>query len=248
MRGYQTGFYDLSAPVRDRESRLRQAAKIIHVLTAQPDIDLKAAHCLDLGCASGVITSQLAPLVSSMVGLDYDEIALRHTNTPSHNQPSPAFIRGDAMQLPFPAATFNLVICAQVYEHVPDSSHLAAELCRVLVPGGLVFFSGPNWLFPVEPHYGLPFLHWLPSSLAGRYLRLFRMGTHYYERSGTWWGLQRLLSCFTIRDLTIDVMRYRLRRSNSVFARLALQVPDIFWSLLLPLFPNFNWILYKPVG
>ncbi len=69
-----------------------------------------------------------------------------------------------AMPWPFPLEdeSCDLVICAQVYEHVPDDRRLAEEVYRVLKPGGVVFFSGPNWLFPIEGHYHLPFLHWLP--------------------------------------------------------------------------------------
>ncbi len=42
---------------------------------------------------------------------------------------------GDALGLPFPDATFDRVICAEVLEHVPDDRRAMAEIARVLKPG-----------------------------------------------------------------------------------------------------------------
>jgi|GEM_PF-3931049 len=41
------------------------------------------------------------------------------------------------LELPFPAARFDLVVCAWVLETIPDASTVASELMRVLKPGGL---------------------------------------------------------------------------------------------------------------
>lgn len=241
MRAYQADFYNLSERVRDRDSRLRQADKIRYVLTNLTHYPLSIARCLDLGCASGVITAALSPLVASIVGLDYDAVALQHVER--EGELNMAFVRGDGLHLPYPDSTFDLIICTQVYEHVPDDRHLVPEMQRVLKPGGIVFFSGPNWLFPIEPHYFLPFLHWLPSPLADRYLHLFYKSSHYYERSRTLWGLRRLLAQFTICDVTIEVLRYRERMMQIGLSRF---VPRWIWQILLPFYPNFNWILIKP--
>ena len=149
------------------------------------------------------------------------------------------------MCLPFGDNMVDVVICAQVYEHVPDDKLLFEEIYRVLTPGGLVFFSGPNWLFPIEPHYFLPFLHWLPGRLADIYLRLTGQGDHYYERSRHMWGLRRLLHRFVIHDITLEVLQHFYPPEIRGLKWIVRNIPTVVWKLLLPLFPNFNWILYK---
>ncbi len=243
-RGYQPDFYALSEPVRDPARRQQKAEKIRWVLTNFASFDLADATCLDVGCSSGMMTSALAPLFRHTYGLDFDALALASIQ-PEHHA-GVTYLRGDAMRMPLPDASVDVVICAQVYEHVPDDSRLFPEIYRVLTPGGIVFFSGPNWLFPIEPHYFLPFLHWLPSKQAGTYLKLTGMGDSYYERSRTIWGLKRLLGEFEIVDVVRPLLQTEyLIRSPELRGQL-LAMPQPLWQAIVPLLPNFNWILRKP--
>lgn len=241
-RGYQKAFYLHSEAVRDPLSRKRQAEKIAWVLQTLAYLDIERVTCVDIGCSSGIIVSMLAPKFDRVVGLDYDIIALR-TISPEIRR-SVLFIHGDAMTLPFADNSCAVVICAQVYEHVPNAQTLFDELYRILHPEGVIFFSGPNWLFPIEPHYFLPFLHWLPERLASGYLRLTGKGPHYYERSYSYWKLHRMLGNFYIQDVTLDVLRYQGQRRQGLCCLLK-GIPSIFLKWLLPAFPNFNWLLYK---
>jgi 2-polyprenyl-3-methyl-5-hydroxy-6-metoxy-1,4-benzoquinol methylase len=243
-RGYQADFYQQHPSIHDLERRRRKAAKIQALLSAQVGFPFEEAVCLDIGCSSGVQTCELASMFSNIFGIDYDAIILHAGSRPSDCRA--AFLRGDAMHLPFASASLDVILCAQVYEHVPDDERLASEMLRVLKPGGIVFFSGPNRLFPIEPHYYLPFLHWLPENLADAYLRLFRKGTHFYERSRTLWGLRRLFAAFTIQDMTLQALQLSDTVSSPFWqARLLRIIPRRVWKWLLPLFPNYNWILRK---
>lgn len=150
------------------------------------------------------------------------------------------------MRLPLRDSSLGVIICAQVYEHVPDDAMLAAEMFRVLQPGGIVFFSGPNKLFPIEPHYHLPFLHWLPEGLADRWLQLLHKSDCYYERSRTMWGLRRLFRNFRIRDVTIEVLQRYAQLTPNRYWRAVRWLHPLVWPALLPIVPNFNWILQKP--
>lgn len=245
-RGYQTGFYNSSVKVRDPISRQWQARKIAYALGNYAGFDLSSSLCLDIGCSSGIIASTLAPLFYQTIGLEYDAIALKVAEPATRAMVH--LIRGDAMHLPFRDNTMNVIICAQVYEHVPDDVLLVEEIYRVLKPGGVVFFSGPNWLFPVEPHYSLPFLHWLPSGLANFYLRLTKRGDYYYERLRHLWGLRNLVHRFLVQDITLEVLqRFYLAKADGWPYKLIKLIPVAVWKILLPFFPGFNWILRKPM-
>ncbi len=244
-RGYQPGFYVLSSRVRDREGRARKADKIKRALESYAS-DRLGGVCLDIGCSAGVITATVAPLFRRAIGVDFDETAFDAVEPEARR--GVQFLRGDAMTLPLANASVDVMICAQVYEHVPDDRTLFAEMRRVLKPGGVVFFSGPNRLFPIEPHYFLPFLHWLPPGAADRYLRLAGQGDHYYERSRGLWGLRALAAGFEIEDITREVIVATLQeRRNTRPAAILGGLPGPLWQVALPWMPNFNWILRKPV-
>lgn len=244
-RGYQDSFYTLSERVSDPSSRQEKARKISRALKHHARCSLREATCLDIGCSVGLITSALAPLFKQTIGLEYDEIALRAADADTRRNVK--LIQGDAMNLPFGDRTVDVIVCAQVYEHVPRPETLFGEMYRLLRPGGLVFFSGPNWLFPIEPHYFLPFLHWLPRRLADIYLRATGRGNQYYEHSYHWWRLRRLAHKFMIHDITADVLRRKRSLSgDSVLFKLIQRTPTPVWRALIPIMPNFNWVLHKP--
>lgn len=49
--------------------------------------------------------------------------------------------KADLTQLPYPEATFDKVLCISTVEHVPDDFKAAAELARVLKPGGRLLLT-----------------------------------------------------------------------------------------------------------
>lgn len=59
--------------------------------------------------------------------------------------------RLDGTAMPYPDATFDIVICNHVIEHVPDWEKLARELHRVVRPSGVVYLATPNIYRPNLP-------------------------------------------------------------------------------------------------
>jgi SAM-dependent methyltransferase len=124
---------------------------------------------LDVGCQSGVVTDAVrARTPFAWTGVD-----------PSISEParSPAgleLLRASADELPFEAGTFDVVLFANVYEHVlPDRREASLnEMRRVLTPGGFVVGQIPNPYFPIESHSRLPFMGWLPLRAQKAYWRL----------------------------------------------------------------------------
>lgn len=55
-------------------------------------------------------------------------------------------VSGDALALPYPDSTFDVVIASEILEHVPQDEEAIAELVRVLKPGGKLAVTVPRWL------------------------------------------------------------------------------------------------------
>jgi SAM-dependent methyltransferase len=75
-------------------------------------------------------------------------------------------LRGDATRLPFPDATFDVVITSEVLEHIQDDVAAITEMVRVLVPGGRFAATVPAWL-PETINWKLSDDYHAPKSVGG---------------------------------------------------------------------------------
>ena len=75
-------------------------------------------------------------------------------------------LRGDATRLPFPDATFDVVITSEVLEHIQDDVAAIAEMVRVLAPGGRFAATVPAWL-PETISWKLSDEYHAPKSVGG---------------------------------------------------------------------------------
>ena len=97
---------------------------------------------LDLGCGPGSISVGLADAVApgELLGVDMEgsqiEIARAAASAGGHDNAT--FMTGDATDLPCEDASFDVVHCHALLNHVPDTQAALAEMRRVLRPGGMV--------------------------------------------------------------------------------------------------------------
>ena len=246
MREYQENFINIYANFQDSSNRFRKAGKFNYILRKLGVHDPEGT-CLDTGCSNGIITNSLSPLFKHVIGVDIDLTALHLLQ--ESEVPNTSYAFGDAMALPFEKDSFEAVVCSQTYEHVPSSAQLFREIDRVLKEDGVLIFSGPNKTFPIEPHYYLPFLHWFNERTADAYLRMTRKGTHYYERSRTYWDLKRVFACYEIIDVIKYVLEYYAETSPKGISRwankVASKLPIFVLRFVSPFMVNINWILIK---
>jgi 2-polyprenyl-3-methyl-5-hydroxy-6-metoxy-1,4-benzoquinol methylase len=248
-RGYQYDFSKDNAAMHSAEGRRRKALTMLAVLhDALGEGVIAQSRVLNVGCSTGLIDGVLAEQAGSVVGIDIDQGAIKSAQVHCSHA-NLQFRLGDAMALDFPDQSFDVVICSQVYEHVPDPARMMAEISRVLAPDGVCYFAATNRLCIMEQHYHLPFLSVMPLSWANHYLRWCGRGQYYHERHMTLSGLRRLTAGLAIEDYTRRLLanpaRYHVdymikSRSKMIFARLLSRFA--YWAL-----PGYIWILRKNV-
>jgi SAM-dependent methyltransferase len=223
------------------KSRDAKARKIISIVK-DASLDVSASRCLDLGCGNGVITDRLCSVVGWIVGVDLDWELI--SQAPSHLNR----VQADALYLPFCDAAFDFVVCTQVYEHVKDMTRLVNEITRILKPGGVCYFSGPNRLWPYESHYKAWMIHWLPHQWQKRlFHHIGRRRDMPPVRLYNYWQLRRFWRHFLLRDYTLHLIRYPDRFPGADVPDWVRYIPECILAMVIWITPNVNWVLIKPL-
>ncbi|WP_129776947.1 class I SAM-dependent methyltransferase [Peristeroidobacter soli] len=175
----------------------------------------RPTHIADIGCGSGEITSRLAALYpqAQIVGVDILESSAAHARrVHAALAPRVRFEQGDAFELRFDSAQFDLVVCRHMTQAVPEPEKVIAELTRICKPGG--------WVHVLSEDYGM--LHMPagtvdPDRLWHEGVIEFTRRTHTDARIGrrTW----AIMNDLGLRDLHVDyVVVDTLRVPRETFA------------------------------
>jgi SAM-dependent methyltransferase len=129
---------------------VRHYERTIGALTEQscsPLLDAAAvaagSRVLDVACGPGFLTAAAAQRGATVKGVDFSS---EQVAAAARRYPGLCFEVADASTLPFPEATFDAVISSFGMLHFADADLVAAEACRVLVPGGR--FAYTVWAQP----------------------------------------------------------------------------------------------------
>ncbi len=245
-KNYQFNYAAGRPQMYDLESRKKKAERMIKTLSHYfGEKNLKKLSLIDIGASSGIIDNVLATKFKKVVGVDIDKDAISYAKK-KFKRKNLIFKVGDALKLDFKQNTFDVVICTHIYEHVSDPKKLFKEIYRVLKPDGVCYLAAINKLWPIEPHYDLPFLSYLPKDWANVYVKIFNKAKQYYETPLSFWELQKLCSDFKIVDYTQKIMNDPKKFGYSDKINGWILIPSQILSPISKyLAPTFFWLLIK---
>jgi SAM-dependent methyltransferase len=128
---------------------------------------------VDVGSGTGSHVRELASVGAQVIGVEPSDgmvlAAARRGGT---------FVAGSAYALPFTDASVDIVTCERVFQHLSAPASAAAEIARVLRPGGRVAVTDTDWataiVHPGDPDVvgaiGSAMRAGITSPLAGRLL------------------------------------------------------------------------------
>lgn len=156
----------------------------------------KEMSALDIGSGFGMYTKELAKHVKKVVGVE--PFTGAYEKAIKLNKLKNIKFVNNLIENYKGQIKFDLAISLTTLEHMPEAEKSFRHVFKYMKKNSLLYVTAPNKLWPVEPHYALPLLSWLPLPLANLYLRLTRKGTSYKDSSysRTYYGMKKLFNRF----------------------------------------------------
>ena len=157
---YDRSEYFASGHLTDRQSPFQRyrVEKVLSIYDPAPD-----ERVLDLGCGWGTFAWTLGPRVAEVVGVDFSakSVELCERQRKSGGFRNVRFVHADAGATGMAPESFDLVIAADLFEHLypDDSERVAREAHRVLKTGGHFSIWTPHrgHLLEIAGGFGLLF-------------------------------------------------------------------------------------------
>jgi 2-polyprenyl-6-hydroxyphenyl methylase/3-demethylubiquinone-9 3-methyltransferase len=142
-------FSDLAHRWWDPESEFRPLHQINPLRLDWIDgfVGLDGKRVLDVGCGGGILSDSMARRGAEVTGIDLASKALKVAQLHALEAATPnvryleTSVEALAAEQP---ASFDVVTCMEMIEHVPDAASVVRACSELVKPGGWVFFSTIN--------------------------------------------------------------------------------------------------------
>lgn len=188
--------YDLINDVQSFGLHRRWKRRVVELASVRP-----GDRALDVCCGTGDIAFALAARGADVAGLDFSEPMLAMAENNSRKSESgkrkaesenPIFLRGDAMQIPFPDASFDVVTIGYGLRNLASWEKGLSEMARVAKPGGhlvVLDFGKPEnalWraIYFGYLRFAVPVFGLLFCGNAGAYAYILESLKHYPAQQG----------------------------------------------------------------
>lgn len=154
---------------------------------------------LDIGSGFGMYSQELGKYVKKVVGIEPFKQAYEHAKKINKRKNVRFFNK--LIENYNGKEKFDLAISLTTLEHMPNAEKSYKHVFKLMKKNSMLYITAPNKLWPMEPHYALPFLSWLPLPLANFYLNVLGKGKSYKDSSysRTYLGMKKLLNRFDHR-------------------------------------------------
>jgi ubiquinone/menaquinone biosynthesis C-methylase UbiE len=142
---------------------------------------------------------------------------------------------GSGHHLPFADASFDLVLCLDTIEHVPQPERMGREIMRVLRPSGVCMLTTPPravHLLRRDPHYAIPLLAMLPDGLQRFVAASLLKRTDSYDVEHLFWSVGEIARCFEPHG-EVEVLYRRDFSRRTLLDRALWRVRDWMWDRVL---------------
>lgn len=231
--------------ILDMKSRQLKAQKIEILLKCFEEH--KNYNLLEVGVGSGGIAHYFATHKRFKIDVDAVDVTDNRIVKDGYR-----FQRVSGCSLPYESNSFDIVISNHVIEHVGSKQeqldHLS-EIKRVVKTGGYAYLAVPNRWMPVEPHYKLIFLSWLPRRYRSQYLS-WAKGIDFYdceplERN----ELEIMLTSTGLHyeNICIRALKttYIIEKPDSLIGKFFCAIPNFVFIPFISLIPTLIYRLVK---
>lgn len=123
---------------------------IFDALRRQAEKQKDATSALEIGPGSGIYLPILANLYQEVHASDIEEAYLNNARVLQTELPNLLLYVDDITNSKISEKRFDLILCTEVVEHIPNSQMAIAQMHRLLKPGGVLILSTPQLYSPLE--------------------------------------------------------------------------------------------------
>lgn len=105
----------------------------------------RVQRILDVGCGDGYLMGRVSACGNSVVGIDPAAVGVALAADRLRHFRNCTVVQGSAYNLPFGDGYFDVVLLADVIEHLERPAKSLREMTRVLAPNGTLLVTTPKW-------------------------------------------------------------------------------------------------------